>query len=110
MRHEDRGGKRHHKDLQVCRQVLDALTYALADLGDPLIDELTLASVVPAPSASRVLVTLVPTRAGLDPDGALARVRAQADELREEVAAEVSRKRVPELVFRIGRPDDARQA
>jgi ribosome-binding factor A len=30
-------------------------------------------------------------------------VRELADELREEVAAEVTRKRVPELVFRIER-------
>jgi hypothetical protein len=95
-----------HKDLQLCRQVFDALTYALAELDDPWIDDLALASVVPAPSAARVLVTLVPTRSDIDPDVALDRVRERADELREEVAAEVSRKRVPVLVFRIGRPDE----
>lgn len=106
MRHAERGGKRHHKDLQLCRQVFDALTYALAELDDPLIDELALASIVPAPSAARVLVTLIPSRDDLDAEAALDRVRAHADELREEVAAEVNRKRVPELVFRIGRPDE----
>jgi len=103
MKHEERGGRRHHKDLQLCRQVFDALTYALAELDDPMIDELSLASVVPAPSSSRVLITLVPTRDDIDPDVALDRVRELADELREEVAAEVTRKRVPELVFRIER-------
>lgn len=106
MKHEEGGGKRHHKDLQLCRQVFDALTYALAELDDPLIEELALASVVPAPSSARVLVTLVPTRDDIDPDVALDRVRELADELREEVAAEVTRKRVPEMVFRIGRPDE----
>ncbi len=106
MRHEDRGGRRHHKDLQLCRQVFDALTYALAELDDSMIDELALASVVPAPSSARVLVTLVATRDDIDPDAALDRVRELADELREEVAAEVNRKRVPELVFRIGRSDE----
>ena len=105
MRHERGGGKRHHKDLQLCRQVFDALTYALTELDDPLIAELVLASVVPAPSAARVLVTLVPTRDDIDPDVALDRVRELADELREEVAAEVTRRRVPELVFRIGLAD-----
>jgi ribosome-binding factor A len=106
MNHDAGGGRRHHKDLQLCRQVFDALTYALAELDDPLIDELVLASVVPAPSSARVLVTLVPTRKDIDPDVALDRVHELADELREEVAAEVTRKRAPELVFRIGRPDE----
>ena len=97
---------RQHKDLMVCRQVLETLTFALAELGDPLIDELAVASVVPAPSAARVLVTLVPIREDLDADAALARVREAIEELREEVAADVTRKRAPELVFRIGHRDE----
>jgi hypothetical protein len=58
---------------------------------------------VPAPTPSRVLITLVRARDDIDPDVALVRVRELADELREEVAAEVTRKRVPELVFWIER-------
>lgn len=96
----------NRKDLQLCRQVFDALTWALADVDDSIVDELILVSVVPAPSASRVQVTLVPSRDDIDPDVALERVREHAEELREEVAAEVTRRRVPELVFRIGRPDE----
>lgn len=96
----------NRKDLQLCRQVFEALTWALADVDDPIVDELILASVVPAPSASRVQVTLVPSRDDIDPDVALERVREHAEELREEVAAEVTRRRVPELVFRIGRSDE----
>lgn len=99
--HRDSRGRRGHKDLQVCRQVFDALTFALAELDDPVIDELVLVSVTPAPSAARVQVTLAPSHDRLDCDAALARLHAQADELREEVAAEVSRRRVPELAFRI---------
>jgi ribosome-binding factor A len=86
--------------------VFDALTYALAELDDPLIDELILTSVTPAPSASRVQVTLVPTHDGIDREAALARLTEIAGELREEVAAEVTRRRVPELAFRIGFPDE----
>ena len=97
----DRRGLRGHKDLQVCRQVFDALTYALAELDDPLIDELVLSSVMPAPSAARVLVTFVPSHGGIDLDAAHARLLEAAPDLREEVAAEVSRRRVPELTFRI---------
>jgi len=104
----DRRGRSGHKDLQVCRQVFDALTYALAELDDPMIEELSLASVTPAPNAARVLVTLVPTRDGIDPAAALERLRGAMPDLREEVAAELTRKRVPELVFRIDHlADDA---
>lgn len=99
--HRDQRGHRGHKDLQVCRQVFDALTYALAEIDDPLIDELSLASVIPAPSAARVEVTLVPSRYDFDIDEALARLADVADDLREEVAAEITRRRVPELAFRI---------
>jgi ribosome-binding factor A len=96
----------NRKDLQLCRQVYDALTYALADIEDLMILDLALASVVPAPSAARLQVTLVPVHDNVDPEEALARVKEVADELREEVAAEVTRKRAPELVFRIGHRDE----
>ncbi len=104
MSDRDRGGRRHHKDLQLCRQVFDALTYALAELDDPKIEQLAIAAVVPAPNGSRVLVTLVATREDLATeaeDAALACIDASVDELRAEVAAEITRQRVPELVFRI---------
>jgi ribosome-binding factor A len=91
---------REVKDLQVCRQVFDALTYALADIDDPLIDELVLATVIPAPSAARVQVTLL-CPPELDREAAASRLNNFAGELRAEVAAELSRRRVPELVFRI---------
>ena len=96
----------NRKDLQLCRQVFDALTYAFADLEDPVLDDLILASVVPAPSSARMQVTLVPAHDDVDPDDVLAHIAAVADELREEVAAEITRKRAPELVFRIGRRDE----
>src|SRR5262249_51239368 len=98
--------RRGHKDLQVCRQVFDALSYALAELDDPLIDRLVLVSVTPAPNAARVQVNLTAARADLSSDAALARLHAVAGELREEVAAELTRRRVPELVFRIAPPDE----
>lgn len=92
---------REHKDRQVCRQVFEALSMALAELDDPMIDDLALAAVDPAPDAKRVLVTLVPTRPDVDIDAAAARIDELGPELREEVAVEVHRKRVPELTFRI---------
>lgn len=100
--HRDQRGTRCHKDLQVCRQVYDVLALALAEIDDPVIDDLILARVMPAPNAGRVQVILVPSRADIDEGEALARIAEYVDELREEVAAEVNRRRVPELVFRIG--------
>lgn len=88
----------------MCRQVFDALTYALVEIDDPLIEDLMLASVVPAPNASRMIVTLVAAREDLsanERDAALEAIASNADELREDVAAEITRQRVPELVFRI---------
>lgn len=82
--------------------MFDALTYALAELDDPVIDELVLVSVTPAPSAARVQVNLVPAHAGVDREAALERLAAVAPELRAEVAAEISRRRVPELAFHLG--------
>jgi ribosome-binding factor A len=106
MKSQDRGGHRHHKDLQLCRQVFDALAYAFAELDDPLIAQLALVSVVPAPSSARVLVTLVPSRDDLDVDAAQAVLRNINAGLRGAVAAEITRKRAPELVFRIALRDD----
>ena len=97
---QDTRGRRGHKDLQLCRQVFDALSYAFAEIDDPIIDELVLESVTPAPSAARVQVNLI-SQDDVDREQALERLHAVAGELREEVAAEVSRRRVPELVFRI---------
>lgn len=91
----------NRKDLQLCRQVFDALMYALADLDDSIVDDLVLVSVVPAPSSSRMQVIFVAMRDDIDRDVALARVQKYAGGLRQEVAAEITRRRVPELVFEV---------
>lgn len=93
-------GRKGHKDLQLCRQVFDALNLALADYDDPLLDELVLDSVIPAPNSARVEVLFVASDQ-VDVDAALDKLHSIAGELRSEVAAEVSRRKVPELVFRV---------
>ena len=89
----------------MCRQVFDALRDALAELDDPVIDELVLVSVVPAQTAARVQVNFVPAHAGVDREAALARLASVAADLREEVANEVTRRRAPELAFHLGFAD-----
>ncbi len=105
MSEHSRGG-RPHKNLQLCRQVQDALTYALTDFNDSILDTLTLISVQPAPSAARLLVTFTmpsnyqnPEEVMMNRDYALTTLRSYAADIREEVTAEINRKRAPELVF-----------
>ncbi|HVV81823.1 MAG TPA: hypothetical protein VHE35_02045 [Kofleriaceae bacterium] len=91
----------HHKDRQVCRQVADAVGWFLVDVDDPLLSGLLVIDAVPAPSAARVLVTLAPGSGEVDAALVLRRLAGVKDEVREEVAAEVHRRRAPELVFRV---------
>jgi len=114
MREQKRGGRRH-KDLQLCRQVHDALSYALTEFVEPELEKLTLIAVEPAPSAARLLVTFTmpsnyqnPTAVIEQRDRALATLRTRAADIRDEVTAEITRKRAPELVFRIVTDEEVR--
>ena len=101
-RRDDRGV------LRLCSQVRDALTYALADCRDAVLQSLRVDAVEPAPDATRLAVTL---RAASDSaaDEARAHLALAMGMLRSEVAAAVRRRRAPELVFRvIGETEDAR--
>lgn len=82
------------------------MAWFLAGTDDPLLADLLVVQADPAPSAARVLVTLVAARDDVDPAEVLARLREASDELREEVAAEVNRRRAPELAFRIAARSD----
>ncbi len=98
----------NRKALQLCAQVRDILDYVFVwDCGDRLLKGLMVASVVPAPNASRLLVTvcLPEDLQGRDPAQVLERLNHARGRLRSEVAAAIHRKRVPELSFRIAAPD-----
>ena len=91
------------KARQLCRQVYRTLSYALGGLADPVLQELSVHSVEPAPDASRLLVNLLPGVGNQGPDVAeimerLLRVRSF---LRQEVAMAITRKRAPELLFHV---------
>lgn len=104
MSAQSRGGRsspKGHKDRQVCRQVADAVSWYLAETDDPLLADLLVIQVDPAPSAARVLVTLAAARGEIDTVEVMSHLREVADEMREEVAAEVHRRHAPELSFRV---------
>src|SRR4051812_7213335 len=56
--HRPAANPTYRKTLQLCRQIEHQLSYALGCCADPLLGELTVLTVVPAPNAGRLLVTV----------------------------------------------------
>lgn len=97
------------KSLQLARQVARTLDATLAMSSDPLLRDLQVDSVAPAPDATRFVVTVASLRA-LTPEDAqltLAHLAQHNAELRMEVAAAISRRKTPLLAFQLA---PARQA
>ncbi|MEM7316890.1 MAG: ribosome-binding factor A [Planctomycetota bacterium] len=88
-----------YRQQRLCRQIAETLSLALSDAPDPLVAAAQLLMVKPRKGAKSVTVRVATT----DADIAQLREALQASEgwLRSEVAAAISRKRVPRLVFEI---------
>jgi ribosome-binding factor A len=98
---------KNRKALQLCGQVERTLAWVLqGECGDDLLRDLLVASVVPAPDSTRLLVTVYPGPAagGAEPDAFLERLHRAYGKLRGAVAAAIHRKKVPELIFRVADP------
>ncbi|HXE52088.1 MAG TPA: hypothetical protein VN541_03695 [Tepidisphaeraceae bacterium] len=92
--------KQQRKLRQLCRQVHRALMYAVpGDMADPMLQDLFVEAVEPAPDASRLMVRLASSRPPGQAPEILERLSRVAGHLRGEVAAAITRKRAPELVF-----------
>ncbi len=100
FRDRDAGKKPGHKARQLCRQVAEVLDSAL---GDEQLGDLIVVAVEPAPDGSRLLATVAPRPASgpIDPPAILASLDRAAGRLRSEVAAAITRKRAPLLVYRV---------
>ena len=87
----------HRKANQLCQQVADTLSLVLT--GE--LRDLRIVAVTPAPDSSQLLVLVAPAVAGerVDPDTALAKLTAATGRLRSEVAASITRRRAPKLLF-----------
>jgi len=100
MRNYDAADK---KAKQLCRQAFETLEMAFSDCDQELMQSMFVASVVPAPDSSRLLVTvgvdLLPVE--FSQPLILALLRDQTPRLRAELARSISRKRVPNLTFRV---------
>ena len=99
-----RGAKRNRENrklAQLCAQVEQTISLALGDAADLRLHDLFVQSVSPGPDAARLLVTVVATSSS-DLESlekmktALSSARCW---LRQQVAADIHRKRTPELTF-----------
>ena len=96
--------KATRKANQLCRQVAETLDLVLAgDCHCDLLQSLHVISVVPAPNASRLLVTVAANlpKEDFDRQQIQQRLEEQSGRLRSEIAAAINRKRVPALCFNV---------
>ena len=92
--------KLERKERQLCRQVQEAVSDALAGVEDDVLLDVWVCSVEPAPDAGRLAIIIeAPSR--VSPDEVHARLDKIAGFLRAEVASAITRKRVPTLTFRV---------
>ena len=97
-------GEAGHKTLKLCGQVARTLSDVLAGLGDPVLRGLGVASVQPGRGKGRLLVTLalLPSSEPAPAETLAAHVAGAVGVFRAEVAAAIHRRKLPELVFRLG--------
>jgi ribosome-binding factor A len=93
----------NRKALQLCGQVARTLAGVFAECGDDVLRELVVESVVPAPNASRLLVTvyLGPGAEEVATPTVEERLAHARGRLRSEVARAIHRRRAPDLTFRV---------
>src|SRR5262245_30193172 len=91
------------KAVQLCRQVAVTLDEVLAECGDDVLRGLRVVDVTPFPDASRLLVSVSPVDPHAPgtpgPEAVLQHLQHAGGHLRCEVAAAVTRKRAPLLVY-----------
>jgi ribosome-binding factor A len=107
-RAESHGRAADRKAWQLCRQVAVTLDEVLAECGDGVLRGLRVVSVAPFPDASRLLVTVtsIDDRPGrlIGADRVLEHIERATGHLRSEIAAAVTRKRAPVLVYQLVEP------
>ena len=95
------------KSRQLCEQVAESLSLALATCDDPELLDCHVLEVEPWPGPGRLRVTVALDRE-VDPESLLAALSRAAPHLRREIAGDIHRKRVPTLVFTLGLPEEER--
>ena len=96
--------KDDRKARQLCRQVAETLSQVLSgECGDEILENLQIVAVDPAPDASQLVITVQAGFLGdaIDPDTVQTHIAKAMGKLRCEVAAAITRKRCPTLVFQV---------
>jgi len=91
------------KTQQLCSEVREILSFVFAgDCDDPILQQLTVHDVVPAPDATRLLVIVCLPESECDnADHAMEALRQIRGYLRSQIADEIQRKRTPDLIFQV---------
>lgn len=102
-----RSGGTNRKTQQLCRQVAETLHQVFSgELGDEILQLVSVVGVAPAPDSSRLLVTVEFGGPVEQFDARLVerRLASCQSRLRREVAAAITRRKTPALVFAIQPP------
>ncbi|WP_145277220.1 ribosome-binding factor A [Tautonia plasticadhaerens] len=95
------------KTMQLCSQVQRTVEQViLGDLDDDVLRNLCVLAVEPAPDESRLLVTVGPfaSNVEIDPLQVMQHLGAASAHIRTEVAAAITRRKTPTLVYQVARP------
>lgn len=112
FRKEKNRTQQHYKAQQLCKQVAETLALVLAsEFADDRLHNLQIEKVEPAPNASQLSVTFrTETVCTLvENEAILTRLNMVGGQLRAAVAAAITRKRAPKLVFRLVGPSDGKE-
>ncbi len=100
----NRSDRNERKTRQLCEQVHEALSFALASCRDPLVGECYVEQVEAWPSPRRLRVS-VSAEAGANAELLLEALHRAGGYLRSEVSSHISRKRTPTLSFVVVVPE-----
>lgn len=98
-----RGAMASRKTMQLCNQIFETLEQVFGEQEDEVLQSLHVLSVVPAPDDTNVLVTVSPGP-GLSLNELASvqeRLQTATKDLRMEVAAAITRRKVPGLAWRV---------
>jgi ribosome-binding factor A len=101
--HKQARRQKNRKTYQVCKQAEKTLNLVMAgESVEPLLRELIVSAVEPAPDSSHLLVIVEPTSAtvSLDEKAVLEALQRAGGRLRSAIATAINRKRAPQLSFR----------
>jgi ribosome-binding factor A len=94
--------KHQRKLQQLCRQAQRVLMYAVpGEMADPLLQDLCVEDVLPAPDDGRLLVRLRTRQSPAQAAEIMEHLQRLSGYLRAQVAAGITRKRAPELTFHL---------